>query len=247
VHLSQAIKYRTWYFITFPIGLAFEIVGYIARSLSARVNPYNLIYFIINYFFIVTAPVFLAAGIYTILSALIHRFGPQYSPIPPKLVLWIFVTSDVIATVTQITGASLIGVKESRREDPTTANNILLGGLAYQVFIMGLFVILSAVFLFRARRKLREAGLTLFAAAFALATILIYLRTCFRLAETAEGLGGHLSTHEVYFGVLEFAPVVIAVILFAIWHPGRCVGRHVSGRLKGVDLEMEGERKNISS
>jgi hypothetical protein len=47
------------------------------------------------------------------------------------------------------------------------------------------------------------------------------LRTCFRLAETAEGLLATLSTHEVYFGCLEFAPIVIAVYLLVYWHPGR--------------------------
>lgn len=228
IHIVQLVRHRSWYFTTFAVGLLFEIVGYIARTMSAKVNPYNLIYFILQYFFVVTAPVFLAAGIYTILSALIHRLGREHSLLPPKLILWIFVTSDAIATITQISGAALIGVSQTKRQDPTTANNILLGGLAYQVFAIGIFIILTAIFIFRARRKIRAAGLTVFVAAFVVATLLIYLRTVFRLAETAEGLGGALSTREVYFGTLEFAPVVLAVLLFTIWHPGRCVGRHIS-------------------
>jgi hypothetical protein len=48
-----------------------------------------------------------AAGIYTILSALIHRLGREHSLLNPKLILWIFITSDVIATITQISGAAL--------------------------------------------------------------------------------------------------------------------------------------------
>ncbi|GAB1312722.1 Sphingoid long-chain base transporter RSB1 [Madurella fahalii] len=228
VHLFQVIRYRTMYFVTFPIGLGFEIVGYIARCLSAKANPYNLIYFILQYFFIVTAPVFLAAGIYTILSALIHRLGRAYSLLPPTVVLWFFISSDVIATITQIVGAALIGVRQKQREDPTAANNILLGGLAYQVFSIGTFIILSSVFIFRARAQIKESGLALFTASFFAATLLVYLRTVFRLAETAEGLGGNLSTREVYFGTLEFLPIVLAVPLLAIWHPGRCVGSKIS-------------------
>lgn len=227
VHASQTAVYRSWWFVTFPIGLIFEVVGYVARSLSAKKNPYNLIYFILNYFFIVTAPVFLAAGIYTILSALIPRLGRQYSFLPPKVVLWFFITSDVIATVTQVAGAALIGVRQSNREDPTTANNILLGGLAYQVFSMGVFVILTATFLFRARAALREARLSIFGAVFGFATVLIYLRTCFRLAETAEGLNGKLQTNEVFFACLEFMPVALAALLYGVWFPGRCVGSKV--------------------
>ncbi|RSL42882.1 hypothetical protein CEP54_015319 [Fusarium duplospermum] len=239
VHLVQTIRFRSWYFVTFPIGLLFEIVGYIARSLSAKDDPYHLLYFILNYFFIVTAPVFLAAGVYTILSALIPRLGRRYSFLPPKAILWFFITSDVIATVVQITGAALIGVRQSNRDDPTDANNILLGGLAYQVFSLGVFVILTASFLFRSRQEIRTRGRTLtsFCAAFAVATILIYLRTCFRLAETAEGLGGHLYSNEIYFACLEFAPVELAVLLFAIWYPGRCVGKKV--RVKDLEKEQQ--------
>ena len=236
----QTVRHRSWYFATFPVGLAFEAVGYVARTLSAKVNPYNLIFFIIQYFFIVTAPVFLAAGIYAILSALIRRLGREHSLLPPRLVLWLFIVSDVVATVTQIAGAALIGVNQKNRQDPTTANNILLAGLAYQVFSIGIFIILAAVFLVRARRRLRESGLMAFAAAFVAATLLIYLRTCFRLAETAEGLGGELSTREVFFGCLEFAPVVLAVLLLTVWHPGRCVGSTISGakRAKGEDINV---------
>ncbi|KAK0383635.1 hypothetical protein NLU13_9546 [Sarocladium strictum] len=236
-HLYQVVRHRSWFFIVFPVGLLFEIVGYIARSLSAKKNPYNLIYFILNYFFIVTAPVFLAAGIYTILSALIPRLGRKYSFLPPKVILWFFITSDVIATITQVAGAALIGVASSKRKDPTTANNILLGGLAYQVFSMGVYVILTVTFLFRARDAIRQSKLTLFAGVFAFATILIYLRTCFRLAETAEGLNGELQTKEIYFACLEFAPVALAVLLFAGWHPGRCVGARVRPRDTAADKE----------
>ncbi|KAK1461798.1 RTA1 like protein [Colletotrichum cuscutae] len=245
VHTWQIIRYRSWYFTTFPIGLLFEIVGYVARSLSAKANPYNLIYFILNYFFIVTAPVFLAAGIYAILSALINRLGRQFTPLPPKVVLWFFITSDAIATITQISGAALIGVKQSRREDPTTANNILLGGLAYQVFSIGCFVITTSIFLFRARTAIKEHRLTTFVAVFSGATLLIYLRTCFRLAETAEGLGGYLYSNEVFFGVLEFVPVVLAVVLLSIWHPGRCLAKKVSGGVDDAEKARVRSRESI--
>ncbi|KAI9149462.1 chitinase [Paramyrothecium foliicola] len=226
-HTAQTIRFRSWFFITFSVGLVFEIVGYVARCLSAKKDPYHLLYFIFNYFFIVTAPVFLAAGIYTILSALIQRFGSKYAFLGPKIILWFFITSDAIATIVQVAGAALIGVRESNRQDPTDANNILLAGLAYQVFSMTVFVILVGSFLFRARAAVRSARLTVFAIVFSIATLMIYLRTIFRLAETAQGLNGYLQSIEIYFACLEFAPVALAVLLFAGWHPGRCVGAKV--------------------
>lgn len=42
VHLFQVARYRTMYLVTLPTGLGFEIVGYVARCLSAKQNPYKL-------------------------------------------------------------------------------------------------------------------------------------------------------------------------------------------------------------
>jgi hypothetical protein len=125
----------------------------------------------------------------------------------------------------QILGAALIGVAASNRKDTTTPNNILLGGLAFQVFTFLVFIILFALFAFKARGQMFRHVSKAFYASFAAAVLLFYLRVCFRLSETSEGLYGKLNTHEVYFGTLEFMPVVLAVWLLAVCHPGRCVPR----------------------
>lgn len=247
LHGWQLFKYRAWYFSTVMVGIIFvrsaplthspvffsptlthtpqEIVGYIFRSLSSQLDPYRVTFFVIQYFFIVVAPVFFAAAIYTILSLLINATGRHYAPIPPKLILWIFISCDVVATVVQILGAALIGVAESNRKDPTTANNILLAGLAFQAFTFLVFIGLFVAFVWSARGVMFKVVRKSFYTSFSIAVVLMYLRVCFRLAETAQGLYGDLNTHEVYFGCLEFAPVVVAVWLLAVWHPGRCVPR----------------------
>lgn len=67
----------------------------------------------------------------------------------------------------------------------------------------------------------------------------VYLRTIFRLAETAEGLMQTLSTHEVYFGCLEFLPIVVAVYVFIWWHPGKWLGskRQHGKAFEGIVLQ----------
>jgi len=206
------------------------------------VDPYSVLYFVLQYFFIVVAPVLFSASIYTILSVLINRIpnGRRFSPLPPKVVLGIFITCDVVATSVQVVGAALIGNAESNRKDPRPANHILLGGLAFQVLTFLVFIVLTNIFLWRARAyilrrtsfriKAEAGGEGLegcigwdFIWAFQVATMAVYLRTCFRLAETAQGLQEPLMTHEVFFGCLEFAPIVVAVYLFNVWHPGRCL------------------------
>ena len=228
LHAYQTLRYKTWYFILVVIGTTMEVLGYIFRIYSSVKNPYNVMYFVLQYFFIVVAPVFFSAAIYTILSHLINAVGRQYSPLPPRVILIVFVVCDVIATGVQVAGAALIGVAQSNRKDPTSANNILLAGLAFQVFTFFVFLVLLAWYLNRAFRVKKVAGKRLkpFVLALIAACSLIYLRTCFRLAETAEGLGGELSTREVYFGCLEFAPVVLAIAIFNVWHPGKWIPKY---------------------
>ncbi len=224
-HSYRLFQYRTWYFLPVALGTAMELVGYAFRLLSSQVNPYSVPNFVVQYFFIVIAPVFFSAAIYTILSVFLNRTKPEYAPLSPKLILWIFITCDIIATITQVTGAGLIGSAASDGEDTTTPNNILLAGLAFQVFAFFIFCVCLGITLYRAR-KVVMSSLKAFTGALCAATLLVYLRTCFRLAETAEGLNGELATREVYFGTLEYTPIIIAVTILAIWHPGQWLPTH---------------------
>lgn len=126
----------------------------------------------------------------------------------------------------QIVGAALIGVAESNRRSPKTPNDILLAGLAFQAFTFLIFIILFALYARSARGEVGKVVGIGFYAAFVGAVLLFYVRVCFRLAETAQGLFGDLNRHEVYFGTLEFMPVVLAVGLLAVWQPGRCVRKN---------------------
>lgn len=204
-----------------------EIIGYLFRILASKKNPYAVSYFVAQYFCIVVAPVFFSAAIYTIISVMINLVGRKYAPLSPRLILWIFIVCDVVATAVQITGAALVGSAYSDQRDPTTANNILLAGLAFQVFSFAVFILCFILFIYKARRVIGR-DLKMFSTAVLVASLAVYLRTMFRLAETAEGLLEYLSTHEVFFGCLEFLPIVVAVYLLVYWHPGRCLGKERS-------------------
>ena len=229
-HFLQLVRYKAWYFTPLTLACVLETIGYIFRSLSAKENPYDIIWFVVQYFMIVVAPVFISASIYVCINKLINWAKSLGAVVDswwfaPRVVLWGFITVDVLTTIMQIAGAALIGSSQSNRKDPTKGNDILLAGLAIQSISFTAF--LTVLTLFRvALAKDRNVSTTArtkdsFILALALASLLVYLRTLFRLAETAQGLFGNVSTHEVFFGTLEFAPVVIAVWIMAIWHPGR--------------------------
>ena len=90
-----------------------EIVGYVFRILSSQKDPYSIPYFVIQYFFIVVAPVMFSAAIYTVVSVLINTYGREHAPLSPKLVLGVFITCDIVATIVQVAGAALVGVRST--------------------------------------------------------------------------------------------------------------------------------------
>ena len=149
----------------------------------------------------------------------------SHSLVPFREIYTMFVTNS---SISQVAGAALIGVAASNQTDLTTPNNILLVGLAIQsaaflVYLILLSIVISVIYrssVLKAKLRQRKSPFIL---VLAVASILVFLRTLFRLIETSEGVYGNLSTHEAYFGGLEFAPMVVAIWLLAVWHPGRWI------------------------
>ena len=208
----------------------------------------------IQYFFIVCAPVALTAAVYACLYKMARwastatSLGLSSKWRRPRWILWIFIVADVVTTGLQVAGAALIGVAESNGNNPTTANNILLAGLAVQTFSFCCYFVVFGFFL---REIARDRSLQLdrnfktFVAALLVASLLVLLRTVFRLAETAEGVFGYLMTHEAFFGALEFAPIVVASLILAVFHPGRLISAVKMGNTNSsshVEMETEAAR-----
>ncbi len=231
LHIFQVLRYRAWSFAPLTFACVLEVLGYVFRTLSSQKDPYSKIWFILQYFLIVVAPVFISASIYVCITRLIHwasKCGYQTGTRPwlkPKLILWAFITIDAVTTVLQVAGAALIGTLESDGKDPKKGNNILLAGLSIQTFAFTFFIALLVSFHVSLGHDTATKHLVQpknsFILALLLASLLIYLRTIFRLSETAQGVFGHASTHEAFFGALEFAPVITAVSILAYFHPGR--------------------------
>ncbi|KAF8053748.1 RTA1 like protein-domain-containing protein [Lyophyllum atratum] len=232
-------RWSLW-LLPLPISTALEVAGYIPRLLSSKVSPYNIIFFVCQYFFIVVAPVILAAGIYVTLSRMLALVGHSYSPIfSPRTILITFICCDVIATATQVIGAAMIGQAESNYKDSTIPNHILLAGLAFQVFAFAIFLALYSLFMAKTREVRRQyKGLRWFSWVLMLASVLVWVRTIFRLIETAQGVYGYLSSREIFFGVLEFAPIVVAIGVLAVWHPAQYVEPAPDSVEKHPEVEM---------
>ncbi|SCV69731.1 BQ2448_1125 [Microbotryum intermedium] len=208
------------------IGCAMEVGGYIVRILS-HYHPFQVSYYVAQYFLIVVAPCFFSGAFYLGLGLAIKRLPVTLAhgllSFPPKIFIVIFIVADIVTTAIQITGAALIGVAESSRTPgsvPTAitsaqANDILLSGLAIQSFSFLAFIYILSLVTYRSNQVRPHVLPPRFSAALIISSLLVFLRTVFRLAEVAQGVFGFASTHEVLFGILEFAPVALAMSIWA--------------------------------
>lgn len=112
---------------------------------------------------------------------------------------------------------------------------MLIAGLSFQVFTMSCFIVLVIDFAVRARRGGGRRGadgkqavlrasprFRGFLGAIAFATVLIFARCVYRVAELSEGYSGHLAKTQGYFIALEGSVVVAAVWALNINHPAFC-------------------------
>ncbi|KAK8869655.1 hypothetical protein IAR55_000223 [Kwoniella newhampshirensis] len=235
--LVRKKKTRTFHILVL-IGALMEVGGYAAR-LASHKRPFVVGSFIAQYFLIVVAPVLFTAAIYLSLTLAVNNLpgAGRLLVISPRKVLAFFVTADVLTTILQIIGAALIGSSESARVSgkhsfiaPEQANNILLAGLAIQCFSFLCFLAILTIAIARSIRQrttLQMGNEDLYGDLknllwlILVTSILILLRTIFRLAETAQGFFGYASTHESLFGTLEYLPVILALTIWAVAPPGR--------------------------
>jgi len=184
------------------------------------------------------APAFLAAGIYLCLSRIVVTFGAQNSRIKPLSYPRIFIPCDLISLMLQAAGGGLASAASHANKNPALGDNIMVAGLAFQVITLLVFMTLAADFAFRTIGRYKAMGTSTFddahaglrqskrfrgfLIALAFATLCIFTRSVYRVAELSEGWNGHLIKTQRYFIGLEGAIVSAAVLALNFFHPGFC-------------------------
>ncbi|KIV83482.1 hypothetical protein PV11_05503 [Exophiala sideris] len=239
-----AVKYRTWKFsIPMLCGVFLEIVGYAAR-LWMRSKIFSLNPFILYLITLTIAPAFMAASIYQSLGLVVTKRDPLISRIKPRNYTLIFVSLDVVCLILQAVGGALAaeGVRKDSRK-LHTGTDIMVGGLALQVASLALFIVLSLDYAIRYWKK-HYAGTRVvrtlddsfseedrhaspmqnFIFGLGLATLTIFIRCVFRVAELQAGFGGPLANDQVLFMIFEGPMIIVAAAALTLYHPGRCLG-----------------------
>ncbi|KGO58568.1 Glycoside hydrolase, superfamily [Penicillium expansum] len=236
-HFYQIVRTRSWYFIVFVIGGVFQIIGYICRA-PAHKDKENIPLYSISTIMILLAPPLYAASIYMTLGRLIvHLDAEKLSMVPVKWLTIIFVTGDVIGFLMQAAGGGIMA--SGTLSSINTGEHITIGGLAIQLVFFSVFIIASTIFHRRIRNNPTEksvsrsssSGVTSMATwetimiGLYIASILILIRSIFRLIEYAQGNDGYIISHEAFMYVFDSTLMLFAMIAMSIFHPSRILSQ----------------------
>ncbi|KAJ5775378.1 uncharacterized protein N7511_000389 [Penicillium nucicola] len=261
-HLYQRIRTHTKYFNPFIVGGIFQIIGYVARALTHFHETSTILYAIQN-LFLLLAPTLYAASIYMVLGRIItYVQGEHLSFIPVRLMTKIFVAGDVLSFILQAAGG---GIMSSKSQNALTIGKwVIVGGLGVQLVFFGAFVFTALVFNVKLLRhptpeseetlELRSCVLPrdwrgLLFACYAV-SMLILIRSIYRLIEFAQGNDGYVMSHEVFLYVFDAAMMFLVMFIMNVMHPSvvlsRVAPRRSSSRRTEVQLEEQKVRRTRS-
>lgn len=199
-------------------------------------------------------PAFFTAAIYICLGHIVIVYSEDISRLKPRTYTIIFVLCDSLSLVLQAAGGAITSTADDDQPDlRQTGINIMIAGLASQVASLGIFLCLCADFAWRVyknpdkldpsmhhiRKTLKWKALLigeffflrisfrcvyLTTLGLTVATLAIFVRSIFRVAELREGFDGPLANDEVMFMILEGAMMVIATLCLTVLQPGYCFG-----------------------
>jgi hypothetical protein len=127
-----------------------------------------------------------------------------------------------------------------------TGSNVTIGGLVIQLLFFGFFVVVTTVFHFRISRhpttkSQTDLGITrsqgwkqrnwfTILVGLYIVSVLILVRSVFRLVEYREGYSGYIMTHEVFMYIFDGLLMWIAMIVMNIYHPAEILGNGKGGQ-----------------
>ncbi|WKT38219.1 RTA-like protein [Fusarium oxysporum f. sp. vasinfectum] len=213
-------KTRTYFCTVFAIGCFFEMVGYGVRagahSKTGKIMPYA-----VQNMFILIAPALFAASIYMVLGRIIRGLNAdKHSLLKPTKLTRTFVLGDVLSFMIQGGGAGMSVVQNASLSK--WAERIVILGLVVQIVIFGLFCTVSLVF---QRRMIREPTAesigtimpwesTLYM--LYAVSLLIMIRSIFRIIEYAQGYTGYALSHEWTLYIFDTLLMWLVSVIY-IW------------------------------
>ncbi|KAI2766214.1 hypothetical protein DTO012A8_8563 [Penicillium roqueforti] len=233
-HTWKIWKLKTYFCICFAIGGFFEFIGYCART-SAYDKTGRMMPFCIQNVFILLGPALFAASIYMVLGRIITAVkGERHSLIPVRWLTKLFVTGDVLSFLIQGGAAGMMISSDLA----SIGNKLVILGLIVQVAFLGFFIVSMVMFQVRIHRHPTHEVFsedlrwkwhlnTLY-----LVSLLIMVRSIFRVAEYIMGNDGYLLQNEWPAYVFDATLMWIVMVTFGVRFPSEVYAcSHVPGRV----------------
>ena len=227
-----------------------EACGYGGRIWS-HFDPTGIPGFIIQALLILISPALFAASIYMVLGRIIALVGgDDHSLIPLKWLTKLFVIGDCISFFVQAMGGGIQSA--GTLELLHLGEKIIVAGLFIQIFFFGIFIISAVVFHYRIslvpttlsssneiqwRPHIRTLYLT---------SVIILVRSIFRIVEYLMGNSGWILSHEYMLYVFDTTLMLSVVVIFLWQHPGKLFvnnGKMID-RSSSTEFELLESQKN---
>ncbi|KAK0451393.1 RTA1-domain-containing protein [Desarmillaria tabescens] len=263
-HVGQGLYYRMWWvFPTICLAGIMEVLGWSGRLWSSfspsLTNPFQ-----IQIVCTILAPTPLVAANFVVLGTLIKKLGPVYSRLTPRMYSIIFCTCDVIALTIQGVGGGIASAADTLPA-ANRGENIMLGGIVFQLAVITVYVLCAAEFFVRyikdipivsrtansqvnvaSTKPIYSRGIMsgkslLMLGALTLSTFCLYIRAVYRIIELSDGWNGVIISTQVYFNVFDGAMVVLAIYIMNFAHPGLLLGSDqavLSSEVSAGSLEL---------
>ncbi|KAJ2445877.1 hypothetical protein GGF42_005849 [Coemansia sp. RSA 2424] len=212
-------KAQFWLFILPGTALA-EALGYLFRELCVRETTFTL--YVLMTLFLLLPPNAMALANYKTVGKIIGQSSaqPRWFFLKPRFVNWFYFSSDVLSIALQGAGGGMMTTYQHRE----TGKKIVLVGLILQLFFFTCF--LATTFYVWTRSAYTVAMSSRDSSSIAAkrkvlftvvaTTVLLYLRSIYRIVEFADGYGGPIYSAEWAFYVFDTLLIFIAFIVYIV-------------------------------
>ncbi|WFD36299.1 hypothetical protein MCUN1_003178 [Malassezia cuniculi] len=230
-HSFQVAIHKQWWLIILPIGTFAEAAGYVMRIYGNH-DPFLRDPYVAMMCLLIITPCLFAAVHFATLGRIMTLFPARFSPFKPVIITPFFVTIDVASLVIQGIGAGMSGTAESA-DDAHSGSMIVVGGVALQ---LAGYLVFDALFVYfylhvhKENHPLVERYRPLMVGIFS-SSMLIVLRSIYRVIEMAVGWDGVINSTEWPLYVFDSTFVWLAVVALNIFHPGAYLPKKFSWKV----------------
>ncbi|KAF5022278.1 hypothetical protein F66182_5655 [Fusarium sp. NRRL 66182] len=200
------------------MGAAWETIGFAFKTLGSR-HQQNSTYLLLGQLFFLLAPLWINAVVYMAVARMVYFCMPNRTLLGIKAIRMtvLFIWLDIILFIVQGSGGTMLSSNHDRNI-VRIGIKIYMAGVGLQLGVVVIFSGITAFFYFTlCQLKVGPACLETNSQ-----TNMFKIRIIFRLVEFGPGVDEHndLVAREEYPLGLDAAPMLIALVLLNIMHPG---------------------------